>query len=152
MSEDDETGDPLGAAVWVLLRLGRLFERADVELTLPQYRLLRFVRADGESSARIAEKLSVRRPTLTAAADGLVAAGYLVRESDPQDRRVVRLCSTPSGRAVLDRTDTALRARLEPVIAQTSDPDRLLALLGEVGQIMDARRSAHPGRAVETRA
>lgn len=128
--------------VWTLLRLARMLERAQRELTLPQYRVLRMVAAGGDSSAQVAERLSVRRPTITAAADGLVASGYLARESDPRDRRVVRLCLTPAGRAVLERADAAMHTRCEAVLGQVSDPDRLLALLGEVDAILDARGAA----------
>ena len=145
-NEADAPPDPVGTAVWTVLRLSRLLERAQEELTLPQYRLLRMVGAGGASSARIAERLSVRRPTLTAAADGLVASGYLVRESDPDDRRVVRLCLTPDGGAVLDRADTALRERLTAVLDGVSAPDRLLALLGEVADVLDERRAEREAR------
>ena len=127
--------------VWTVLRLARMLERAQTELTLAQYRVLRMVGAGAASSAWVAEKLSVRRPTITAAADGLVASGHLVRESDAADRRVVRLCLTPSGRAALERADTALHARCAAVLGEVSDPDRLVALLGEVDAIMDARRA-----------
>lgn len=126
--------------VWTLLRMARVLERAQTELSLPQYRLLRMVGAGGASSARVAERLSVRRPTITAAVDGLVASGYLVREADPADRRVVRLCLTPEGRDALERAGAALRERCAAVLGQVSDPDRLLALLGEVDAVLDARR------------
>lgn len=149
MSDANEPAAPGGdvpgevdTAVWTLLRLSRMLERAQAELTVPQYRVLRLVGAGEESSARVAERLSVRRPTLTAAADGLVASGYLAREADPADRRVVRLCLTPSGREVLDRTTVTLRERLGEVLAGMSAPDRLFALLGEVSDALDARRAA----------
>lgn len=144
---DRGSADPVGAAVWTVLRLSRLLERAQPELTLPQYRLLRMVGGGRASSARIAELLSVRRPTLTAAADGLVASGYLAREPDPHDRRVVRLCLTPAGRDVLDRADAALRERLATVLDGVTAPDRLLALLGEVADVLDERRAARGRRA-----
>jgi DNA-binding MarR family transcriptional regulator len=143
--------DEIDTAVWTLLRLSRMIERAQTELTVPQYRVLRLVGAGEESSARVADRLSVRRPTLTAAADGLVASGYLARESDPSDRRVVRLCLTPSGREVLDRTNAALRERLGALLAGLPAPDRLFALLGEVGGALDARRAARETESVAGR-
>lgn len=131
---------------WTLLRLARVLERAQTELTLPQYRVLRMVGAGGASSARVAERLSVRRPTITAAADGLVSSGYLAREAEPGDRRVVRLRLTPAGQAALERADAALGERCAAVLGEVSDPDRLVALLGEIDAVLDARRAYKAGR------
>ena len=62
-------------AVMILLRLFRALERVDTDLTPQQYRILKLAGAGGERSARLAERLAVAKPTLTATADGLVAAG-----------------------------------------------------------------------------
>ena len=85
----------------MLARLYRLIERVESGLTLPQYRVLSALDQGGVRSAHLAERLAVRGPTLTAIADGLVAAGYATRESEPGDRRVVRLHATDAGRAAL---------------------------------------------------
>src|ERR1700685_2132588 len=69
------------------MRLFRALERVDTALTAQQYRILRLAGAGGERSARLAERLAVAKPTLTATADGLVAAGYAQREAEPSDRR-----------------------------------------------------------------
>ena len=82
------------AAVLTVMRLFRALERVDTGLTPQQYRILKLAGAGGERSARLAERLAVAKPTLTATADGLVAAGYAQREAEPGDRRVVRLCLT----------------------------------------------------------
>jgi DNA-binding MarR family transcriptional regulator len=100
-------------AVRVLARLNRVLETVDSGLTLPQYRVLMALSHGGVRSAMLAERLAVRRPTLTAVADGLVAAGYAVRESEPGDRRVVRLHVTEAGRAALRRADEAYLAKIE---------------------------------------
>src|SRR5262252_3799031 len=83
--------DQLRGAVRVLVRLQRLLERADAGLTLPQYRVLALVALGDERSARLAEQLAVRKPTMTAVVDGLVAAGHLRRTAIPGDRRGLRL-------------------------------------------------------------
>ena len=98
------------AAVRVLARLHRLLESVDSGLTLPQYRVLAALAQGGVRSAHLAERLAVRRPTLTAIADGLVAAGYAERESEAGDRRVVRLIATDAGRAILAVSGTASRS------------------------------------------
>jgi DNA-binding MarR family transcriptional regulator len=125
-----------------LLRLCRALERASAELTPQQYRILKLAGAGGERSARLAERLAVARPTLTAIADGLVAAGYARRDAEPGDRRVVRLCLTPSGRAAVARADEAYAQWLEQVLAQAGDPEQVLHALDLLDQAMDGIRSA----------
>lgn len=111
-------------AALTVMRLFRSLERADAGLTPQQYRILKLAGAGGERSARLAERLAVAKPTLTAVADGLVAAGYARRETEPGDRRVVRLCLTPAGREAIERADVAYAGWL----------DRLLGGVGGVGE------------------
>jgi DNA-binding MarR family transcriptional regulator len=104
-------------AVRVLARLHRLLDCADAGLTIPQYRMLTILSEGGQRSTRLAERLACRKPTVTALADGLIAAGYAVRESEPGDRRIVRLCLTTAGRAALDRAEAAYLAELGPLLS-----------------------------------
>ncbi len=137
MNEAAETG-----AVLTLLRLFRAVERVNAGLTPPQYRILKLAGAGGERSARLAERLAVAKPTLTATADGLVAAGYAQREAEPGDRRVVRLCLTQAGRVALQRADAAYRDWLADLLGYTDDPDGMLAALAALDAAMDERRRA----------
>lgn len=124
MSESNQLSglpaDRVVDAVRVLVRLRRSLERVDTGLSLPQYQLLSMVRSGGERSARLADKLSVRKPTLTAAADALVAAGLLEREADPGDRRVVRVRITEAGLAAVRSAEEQLAAALAPLFADAS--------------------------------
>jgi DNA-binding MarR family transcriptional regulator len=135
------------AAVLTVMRLYRALERVDAGLTPRQYRMLKLAGAGGERSARLAEKLAVAKPTLTATADGLVAAGYAEREAEAGDRRVVRLRLTGKGREAVDRADAAYAAWLTPVIEATGDTAGVLHTLGGLDQAMDERRrTRRPGR------
>ena len=125
-------------AVRVLTRLNRLLETVDSGLTIPQYRVLMALSHGGIRSAMLAERLAVRRPTLTAIADGLVAAGYAVRESEPGDRRVVQLQVTDAGRAALRRADQAYVAKLGPLFDEIAG-DRFVADLIAIGDVLDDR-------------
>jgi DNA-binding MarR family transcriptional regulator len=93
----------------------------------------------GQRSARLAERLAVRKPTVTALADGLIAAGYVARESEEGDRRIVRLSLTEAGQDALRRADAAYLARLEPLLAEVPDPERFVGDLLAVGAALDAR-------------
>lgn len=139
----DETGDQRAArAVMIVLRLFRALERVDTDLTPQQYRILKLAGAGGERSARLAERLAVAKPTLTATADGLVAAGYARRDAEAGDRRVVRLCLTAAGHEALDRADAAYGRWLDQVLAETGEPDLVLHALDLVNQAMDEFRHA----------
>jgi DNA-binding MarR family transcriptional regulator len=130
------------AAVLTAMRLYRALERVDAGLTPRQYRMLKLAGAGGERSARLAEKLAVAKPTLTATADGLVAAGYAEREAEAGDRRVVRLRLTDRGREAVERADAAYAAWLTPVLEATGDSGGTLDSLSHLDQAMDERRRA----------
>jgi DNA-binding MarR family transcriptional regulator len=135
------------AAVLTVMRLYRALERIDTGLSPQQYRILKLAGAGGERSARLAERLAVAKPTLTATADGLVAAGYAQREAEPGDRRVVRLCLTASGRAALERADAAYADWLGPLLGATGDPAGVLEAFRDLDAAMDERRRARLGLA-----
>ncbi len=135
------------AAVLTVMRLFRALERIDTGMTAQQYRILKLAGVGGERSARLAERLAVAKPTLTAIADSLVAAGYAQRETEAGDRRVVRLCLTARGRAALERADAAYAGWLRALLGETSDPAGVLAALRDLDAALDERRLARLGLA-----
>lgn len=145
------------AAVLTVMRMHRALERIDAGLTPQQYRILKLAGAGGERSARLAERLAVAKPTLTATADALVALGYAEREAEAGDRRVVRLRLTPAGRAAVDLADVAYAGWLTELLDITGDPAPILRTFGELDTAMDERRRARaaakaaPGNAAGNR-
>ena len=142
---DAQDEERASRVVMILLRLFRALERVDTDLTPQQYRILKLAGAGGERSAKLAERLAVAKPTLTAIADGLVAAGYARRETEPGDRRVVRLCLTDSGHAAVGRADAAYGQWLDQVLAQASAPEAVLNALDTLNEAMDEVRRARHG-------
>lgn len=134
----------LADAVRVLARLSRLLHRADSGLSLPQYRLLSAIDAGSERSSCLAARLAVTKPTVTALVDNLVAAGNLTRCPDPTDGRACRLRVTEAGRAALHHANEVFTERLAPVVAQVSDPEALVGLLTELGDVLDRRTGRGP--------
>jgi DNA-binding MarR family transcriptional regulator len=130
------------AAVLTLLRLVRSLERVSAGLTPQQYRILKLADAGEERSARLAERLAVAKPTLTASVDGLVAAGFVERKQQPGDRRVVRLCLTAAGRDAMNRAEAAYAAWLDDVLNHTGDPAAMISALQTLDAAMDERRRA----------
>jgi DNA-binding MarR family transcriptional regulator len=140
-------GPDTSQAIMVILRLFRGLEGVDTGLTPSQYRIMKLAGAGGERSTRLAQRLAVAKPTLTATADGLVAAGYASRAAEPGDRRVVRLSLTPAGRAALDRADAAYSAWLGQLLDATGDPAAVLDALELLGSAMTEARRARNGLA-----
>lgn len=113
-------------------RLSRPVERSveKAGLTLPQYRLLAFLALGPVAAARLAERLSVSRPTVTAVVDGLVAEGLVMRSRGRPDRRQVDHSLTPAGQEALAAADEAVGARLAELLALLPDERRAQAVTG----------------------
>lgn len=132
-------GDRLRRATWILTRLHRYLETTDSGVTLPQFRMLSRLSAGGVQSAKLAEQLAVRRPTITAVADGLVAAGLARRAPGESDRRVKQLVLTEAGRTALETAKQAYAERLTPLLDELDDPQAFLDSLDAMGEVLDAR-------------
>jgi DNA-binding MarR family transcriptional regulator len=138
-----DTGiDATIGGVLTVLRVTRVLERIEAGISPQQYRILALIRQGGERSARLAELLAVAKPTLTATADSLVAAGLACREAEPGDRRVVRLHLTAAGQAALDRADAAYGAWFGALLEHTGRRDEILAGLRALDLAMTERRQA----------
>jgi DNA-binding MarR family transcriptional regulator len=134
--------DPTVNVVLTVLRMCRVLERTDAGLSPQQYRILKLIGAGGERSARLAEQLAVARPTVTATADSLVAAGLASREAEPGDRRVVRLRLTDAGQAAVVRADAAYVAWMDSLLDHTGHRDEILASFALLDESMNERRRA----------
>jgi DNA-binding MarR family transcriptional regulator len=116
--------------------LGRALERACADLTLAQYRILAMVASGDARASKLAERLAVAKPTVTAVVDGLVDRGYLRREAVPGDRRSASIVVTTEGRARLATAEDAMSARLDKLLGAVSDRDAFLHGLVEIDAAM----------------
>jgi len=129
-------------ALLTVLRITRVLERIDAGISPQQYRMLKLIGLGGERSARLADKLAVAKPTLTATADSLVAAGLACREAELGDRRVVRLHLTQAGRAAVQQADAAYAAWFAALLEHTGRRDQIVADLLKLDEAMTERRLA----------
>ncbi len=100
---------------------------SDVDLSLPQYRVLGMLEGTSALSSDLAERLAVRPPTVTAVVDGLVVRGLIERRTVEADRRRVDHVLTEHGSRILEAADTAVNARLCEIVAHLesqADADR----------------------------
>jgi len=138
----DAEADETISALLAVLRITRVLERIDAGISPQQYRMLKLIGLGGERSARLAEKLAVAKPTLTATADSLVAAGLACREAEPGDRRVVRLHLTQAGRAAVQHADAAYSAWFGSLLEHTGRREQIVADLLKLDEAMTERRLA----------
>lgn len=87
----------------------------DSDLSLPQYRVLGLLAEGNALPSSMADRLDVRRPSITAVVDGLVARALVVRTPAEDDRRQVTHGITSEGRRVLRAADQAVNERLASI-------------------------------------
>jgi long-chain acyl-CoA synthetase len=80
---------------------------AELDLTLPQYRVLGILAEGSAAASGLADRASVRRPSITALIDGLVARGLVDRQADGHDRRRIALKLTDEGARIIATADQA---------------------------------------------
>jgi DNA-binding MarR family transcriptional regulator len=129
-------------ALLTILRVSRVLDRIEAGVSPQQYRILKLIGEGGERSARLADRLAVARPTLTATADSLVAAGLACREAEPGDRRVVRLRLTEAGQAAVARADVAYAEWFGGLLDHTGQREQIVANLLLLDTAMTERRRA----------
>ncbi|HEX3786407.1 MAG TPA: MarR family winged helix-turn-helix transcriptional regulator [Pseudonocardiaceae bacterium] len=124
-------------AVRALARASRLLERASGELNLAHYRVLSAVASGDERASRVAARLTLGKPTVSATVDTLCQRGLLTRTNAEHDQRVVVLRLTDSGRALLDEVEAEMVSRLEGLRARTPGGERLIESLVWLGNAID---------------
>ena len=116
----------------------------EVDLSLPQYRVLAFLDEGEAAPSDLAGRLSVSRPSITALMDGLITRGLVERRPDTDDGRRVHHHLTDTGRDTLQRADQAVGDRLVAIGTHmnTGDPDVLIASLARFGEAIRTARAA----------
>src|SRR5712691_9179833 len=73
----------------------------------------------------LAERIGASDATVSRAIDGLVDAGIVERQADPQDRRAVLHLATAKGRAWVRRRRGEVSAALDEALDRLTPTDRL---------------------------
>ncbi len=95
----------------------------------------------------IASFLSITPASATSLVDGLAKAGLLERSPDKNDRRIVRLRVTTTGRKRLDATDADAKRELKRIFQKLDETDRVRMgdVLEKLAAILaDEKQSAPP--------
>ena len=115
-----------------------------VDLTLPQFRVLGILAEGSSAASGLADRLAVRRPSITALVDGLVARGLVDRRQEEDDRRRVALRLTEDGERILAEGDRAVDEYLASLAGYLPGKEEAMALrsLELWGRAMTASREA----------
>lgn len=121
--------DSLGAAAG-LVRLTFLVQNLytevskDCGLTVAQGQLLCTLSDQAVGMAELADVLELERSSLTGLVDRAEQRGLVVRQSDPHDRRAVKVSLTETGATAVHRFHDELTRRLDALLAQLPATER----------------------------
>jgi DNA-binding MarR family transcriptional regulator len=123
-----------------MARVARLLERSCGELSLAHYRVLSAVASGEERASRVATRLALGRPAISAAVESLGQRGLLDRAGVAADGRAATLSVTADGLRVLQQAEAEMTERLEELCRHTPAPARVLEALAWLGSAMDEAR------------
>lgn len=91
---------------YILLIEERNLQESKVALSMTEVHILEAIqKSESKMMSAIAKRLMVTQGTLTVSTSKLVNKGYVVRERDEEDRRIVRLALTDKAQYVLSVHD-----------------------------------------------
>jgi DNA-binding MarR family transcriptional regulator len=120
----------------------------------PQFHALVIVVEAGEDGIRLGDigsKLFVTGSNVTGLVDRLEQAGFVTRETEPSDRRVLLARATPEGRELYERVAPGVQAKITRVLSCLSDEEQVLLaelldrVAGSVQRALDTPHSAKQG-------
>ncbi|HEY3751201.1 MAG TPA: MarR family winged helix-turn-helix transcriptional regulator [Pseudonocardiaceae bacterium] len=124
-------------AVRALARASRILERVSGELNLAHYRVLSAIASGDERASRVAARLAIGKPTVSAAVDSLCQRGLLTRTGADTDQRVAVLRLTDAGRELLDSVEAEMVSRIEGLAVRTPNGEQLIESLVWLGRAID---------------
>ncbi len=122
-------------------RMARILERSSGDLSLAHYRVLAMVAEGSDRGSRLAQRLALGKPAISAAVESLCARGLLLRSDSDPDCRAIRLEITTAGEALLQSSEGTMANELAEVIDRARRPDALRRALDDLSSAL-ARRPA----------
>jgi len=135
--------------VEALTRVARILERASGDLSLSHYRVLTMVSAGDGRASRLAGRLALGKPAISAAVESLVCRGLLVRSGSDTDRRAIQLEITTQGRAVLQAAESRMSAALADLLGHVPDTPSVLAALHDLSLALERRQAERDANSAE---
>jgi len=108
----------------------------NLDITMPQFKVMLFLwHAQRARVGVLAENLGIHVSNVTGILDRLVDDGFVCREEDAGDRRLVVSRLTPKGEATLAELYDSRAASMAERLSRLS-PEELLALHGGLGALL----------------
>jgi DNA-binding MarR family transcriptional regulator len=96
-----------------------------MRLTLPQFVILDYLSREGESKmSDLARAMNVSTAAMTGLIDRLVRERYVLRHSDPKDRRIVNIALTEKGQKIIKYMVQQKRQMIINVFGRISEAER----------------------------
>lgn len=121
--------------------LFREFERLarELDITIPQYRFLLFLKRGPKRAGELAVEAAIRKPTASGLIADMEKRGLIAKKPDKDDGRSVKLSLTPKGLKKHREFEEAL-ARYLPSLLEQGNQDAMLEAFSELAYILDSRR------------
>ncbi|MGO8874405.1 MAG: MarR family winged helix-turn-helix transcriptional regulator [Acidimicrobiales bacterium] len=118
-------------------------------VTIHQLTALGHLKGGSVTMRELAKDLDVSESSATAVTDRLVRQGLVERQSDPSDRRVVRLAISSAGSALVERLDEAAASKTGEMLSALTDTqlEQLIDILETLARANPNERDlqGHPG-------
>jgi DNA-binding MarR family transcriptional regulator len=124
-------------AVRALARAARVVQPAVGELSPADYRLMSAIVSGEDRASRLAARLALGKPTISANVETLCQRGLLVRGTAADDQRAAVLRLTDDGRELLAKVETAMTDWLDGLRARTPGGEQLIDSLVWLGTAID---------------
>jgi len=96
-----------------------------MKITLPQFVVLDVLnRSGGSRMSDLAHTLNVTTAAITGIVDRLVRGGYIVRTSDPKDRRIVKVKLTTKGMMIAQKSIDHRKNMMKDIFGVISQEER----------------------------
>jgi DNA-binding MarR family transcriptional regulator len=130
------------AAADGVARLARILERAAAPLSLADFRVLSSIASGEDRASRLARRLAVGKPAISATVDSLAKRGLIVRSKVEGDQRATALALTEEGAAEFTQAKERLADRVRAVTDATGDPAASIRVLAELGEAIERVHAA----------
>jgi DNA-binding MarR family transcriptional regulator len=134
-------------AVRAIARLSRIVNPASSDLSSADYRAMSIINLGEERASRLAARLVLGKPTISATIDSLAKRGLLLRGDVPGDSRATALSLSDEGVALLDLIEGRMARQLELLAERTPNPEQVIQSLSWLGDVIEAAVTSRIERA-----
>lgn len=138
---DPDTDKKLRAAVRSIVDIFREFEQAARAgaMSVPQYRILLFLRNGPCRAGELAAQAAVKKPSITPIITTLEERGWIRREANPADRRSVHLTLTDEGAEAMMAFEDSLVTVIESLLGPEFRDAFLASFAGVSQRLLQTR-------------